>query len=62
MIDFKRSRDKSGEVRKQVRFFKEGSTFNHYAEKYGCIVKTGSDKYPAYEFGYAFPVSYCEGD
>ena len=60
-LDFKRSRDKSGEVRKQVRFFKEGSTFNRYSNNYGCIVESGKN-YPAYEYGYAFPVNYTQGD
>lgn len=57
-LGFKRSRDKSGEVRKQVRFFKEGSTFNCYADTcYGHIVDVGEKK-PALEYGYAFPLFY----
>ena len=58
-LNFKRSRDKSGEVRKQVRFFNEGSTFNCYSEKYGCVVESG-ENYPAIEYGYAFPVKYTQ--
>ena len=58
----KRSKDKSGEIRKQVRFFKEGSTFKNYAKYYGCIVETGKVK-PAIEYGFAFPLIYTlKGD
>lgn len=54
-IGFKRGRSKSGEIRKQVRFFKEGSTFPNYGENPGTIVKSGEIT-PAIEYGYAFPV------
>ncbi|WP_303247195.1 type III-A CRISPR-associated RAMP protein Csm4 [uncultured Methanobrevibacter sp.] len=54
-IGSKRGRSKSGEIRKQVRFFKEGSTFPNYGESYGTIVKSGEIT-PAIEYGYAFPV------
>lgn len=58
----KRSKDKSGEIRKQVRFFKEGSTFKNYAKYYGQIVESGGIK-PAIEYGYAFPLNYTlKGD
>lgn len=58
----KRSTDKSGEIRKQVRFFKEGSTFRIYSKHYGCIVKSGH-KRPAVEYGFAFPIKYTlKGD
>ena len=58
----KRSKDKSGETRKQVRFFKEGSTFKNYAKYYGRIVKSGYIK-PAIEYGFAFPLNYTlKGD
>lgn len=56
-LDSKRGRDKTGEIRKQVRFFKEGSTFPNYDVTYGHIVKSG-DVNPAIEFGYAFPVRF----
>ncbi len=54
-IGSKRGRSKSGEIRKQVRFFKEGSTFPNYGENYGTIIKSGEIT-PAIEYGYAFPV------
>ena len=58
----KRSKDKSGEIRKQVRFFKEGSTFKNYSKHYGCIVESGGIK-PAIEYGFAFPLNYTlKGD
>ena len=56
-LDSKRGRDKSGEIRRQVRFFKEGSTFPNYQKYYGCIVKSG-DVNPAVEYGYAFPIRF----
>lgn len=58
----KRSKDKSGENRKQVRFFKEGSTFKNYSKYYGRIVESGHDR-PAIEYGFAFPLIYTpKGD
>ena len=58
----KRSKDKSGENRKQVRFFKEGSTFKNYSKYYGKIVESGHVR-PAIEYGFAFPVIYTlKGD
>lgn len=54
-IGSKRGKSKLGEIRKQVRFFKEGSTFPNYDEKYGKIVKSGEIT-AAIEYGYAFPV------
>lgn len=59
-IDSKRSIDKSGDIRKQVHFFKEGSTFSHYKKYYGRIVDVGNYK-PAIEYGYAFPIKYGSG-
>ena len=56
-IDSKRGRDKTGEIRKQVRFFKEGSIFPNYQMTYGNIVKSG-DVNPAVEYGYAFPLRF----
>lgn len=58
-IQSKRSIDKSGEVRKQVHFFKEGSTFLHYKKFYGKIVNVGNNR-PAIEYGYAFPIKFVE--
>lgn len=54
-IGLKRSIDKSGDIRKQVHFFKEGSTFLHYKKYYGRIVDVGNYK-PAIEYGFAFPI------
>ena len=56
-IDSKRGRDKSGEIRKHVRFFKEGSVFPNYQMNYGSIVKSGEVN-PAFEYGYAFPIRF----
>ena len=53
-IESKRGRDKSGEIRKQVRFFKEGSVFPNFQLTYGNIVKSGEIN-PAFEYGYAYP-------
>ena len=53
-IGSKRGRDKSGEIRKQVRFFKEGSVFPNFQLTYGNIVKSGEIN-PAFEYGYAYP-------
>jgi len=53
----KRSIDKSGDVRKQVHFFKEGSTFPHCKKFYGEIIDVGNFK-PAIEYGFAFPIKY----
>lgn len=56
-IASKRGRDKSGEIRKQVRFFKEGSVFPNYQMTYGNVVRSG-DVSPAVEYGYAFPIGF----
>ena len=56
-ISSKRGRDKSGEIRKQVRFFKEGSVFSNTSLTYGKIVKSGEVN-PAVEYGYAFPIRF----
>lgn len=55
-IGSKRGRSSAGEIRKQIRFFKEGSLFPVYAEDYGRIVAVGKDS-PAVEYGYAFAVN-----
>ena len=60
-IDSKRGRHHSGEIRKEVKFFKEGSTFPNYQVTYGNLVKS-SDVNPAVEYGYAFPVRFNRGD
>lgn len=57
-IGFKRSISRSFEIRKQVRFFKEGSSFSGERDYYGMIVHTGEN---AVEYGYAFPLRYCRG-
>ena len=57
-IEFKRSISRSFDIRKQVRFFKEGSSFKGSKEFYGKIVSTGKN---AIEYGYAFPLKYYEG-
>ena len=56
-IGSKRGRDKSGEIRKQFRFFKEGSVFPNFQMTYGNIFKSGKDN-PAVEYGYAYPVRF----
>ena len=56
-IESKRGRDKSGEIRKQVRFFKEGSVFPNFQLTYGNIVKSGEIN-PAFEYGYAYPLRF----
>lgn len=56
-IESKRGRHPSGEIRKEVKFFKEGSTFPNYQYTYGRIVESG-DVNPSVEYGYAFPVRY----
>lgn len=58
-IGSKRGRDKSGEIRKQVRFFKEGSIFPNFQLTYGNIVKSG-DINPAIEYGYAYPLRFSK--
>lgn len=60
-IDSKRGRHSSGDLRKKVKFFKEGSTFSNYQLTYGCIIKSGNAK-PAVEYGYAFPIRFAKGD
>lgn len=60
-IDSKRGRHHSGEIRKEIKFFKEGSTFPNYQLTYGNIIKSG-DVNPAVEYGYAFPVRFNRGD
>ena len=60
-IDSKRGRHPSGEIRKEVKFFKEGSTFPNYQLTYGNIFKS-SDVNPAVEYGYAFPVRFNRSD
>jgi CRISPR-associated protein Csm4 len=56
-IGSKRGRSVEGELRRQVRFFKEGSIFPVFNEFCGKIVDSGTN-YPAVEYGYAFPVRY----
>lgn len=56
-IGSKRGRDKSGEIRKQVRFFKEGSIFPNFKLNYGNVLKSG-DVNPAVEYGYAYPIRF----
>lgn len=60
-IDSKRGRHPSGEIRKEIKFFKEGSTFPNYQLTYGNIIKSG-DVNPAIEYGYAFPVRFNRSD
>ena len=56
-IASKRGRDRAGEIRKQIRFFKEGSTFPNFQKNYGCIVKSGEVN-PSVEYGYAFSLGF----
>ena len=55
----KRGRDKSGEIRNQIRFFKEGSTFRNSKEVYGQLVDVGVN-FPAIEYGFAYIIKYSE--
>lgn len=57
----KRGRHASNDIRKEIKFFKEGSTFSNYQFTYGKIVDSGN-KYPAIEYGYAFPIMFNMGD
>lgn len=51
-IGSKRGRSSSGEIRKQVRFFKEGSTFKHTDnDYYGRVVESGKK---SLEYGLAY--------
>lgn len=60
-LSSKRGRSTHGEIRKQHRFFIEGSTFPNYEKYYGQIIHSGMDT-PAVEYGYAFPVGYKKCD
>lgn len=57
----KRGMSSQGDIRKHVRFFKEGSIFPVYKDYYGTIVPSGTDSNPAVEFGFAFPLK-CIGN
>lgn len=59
-IDSKRGKSPAGEIRKQIRFFKEGSIFPNYKAFYGRNIESGKDS-PAIEYGYAFPIK-CKGN
>lgn len=59
-IGSKRGKSAAGEIRKQIRFFKEGSIFPHYKKYYGKIIQSGKDS-PAVEYGFAFPLK-CIGN
>ncbi|MGL4670583.1 MAG: type III-A CRISPR-associated RAMP protein Csm4 [Methanobacteriaceae archaeon] len=54
-IGSKRGRSSSGEIRKEVKFFKEGSVFPHYNKFYGTIIDSGKIQ-KAVEYGFAFPL------
>lgn len=58
-IGSKQGKLSSGEIKKRVKFFKEGSTFpnNNNNQQHGKIVKV-SENAPAIEYGYAFPVNF----
>lgn len=54
-IGSKRGRSPSGEIRKQVRFFKEGSTFKHFDKDfYGQVVQSGPE---SLEYGIAYTLN-----
>ena len=53
----KRARHSSGDLRKQIKFFKEGSTFPNFKELYGMNVSSGVNVKSS-EYGYAFPINY----
>lgn len=52
-IGSKRGKSSSNDIRKQIKFFKEGSVFPYSKEIYGRIVKSGN-KTPAVENGFAY--------
>lgn len=56
-ISSKRGRSQENEIRKQIRFFTEGSVFPAYSEIYGKIVESGKVN-PAVEYGFAFPLRF----
>lgn len=60
-IGSKRGRSSSGEIRKQIRFFNEGSTFPNFQSNYGQIINSGKVN-PSIEYGYAFPIKFNVGD
>lgn len=50
----KRGRSSTGALRREIRFFKEGSTFKSLEKPvYGCLVESGEE---AVEYGLAYPV------
>ena len=59
-IDSKRGKSPAGEIRRQIRFFKEGSIFPNYKAFYGRNIESGKDS-PAIEYGFAFPIK-CKGN
>ncbi|MDR3062856.1 MAG: type III-A CRISPR-associated RAMP protein Csm4 [Methanobrevibacter sp.] len=56
-LDSKRGKSREGELRKQVKFFKEGSVFPKFSNFYGKMIDSGLN-YPAIEYGFAFPVKF----
>lgn len=54
-IDSKRGRSSSNEIRKEVKFFKEGSKFPYYGENFGRVIESGRIN-PAIEYGFAYPI------
>ena len=60
-IDSKRGKGYNGDIRKQIRFFKEGSIFKGKNDFYGRLVPSSTvDSSPSYEYGFAFPLK-CYG-
>ena len=57
----KQGRSKNGEIRKKIRFFKEGSIFKNNKEKYGQIIDSGKQN-PSLEYGYAYKIPYFGGE
>lgn len=56
-IGSKRGKSSFGEIRKQIRFFTEGSIFPYYKKEfYGQNIYSGEHK-PAIEYGYAYPIN-----
>lgn len=58
-LSTKRGRSPKGDIRKKVRFFKEGSIFyiQNSNKFYGKIVESGIEN-PAIEYGFAFPIKF----
>lgn len=57
-ISFKRGISREGNVKRQIRFFNEGSTFSDYEKYYGKVVTSSKN---SVEYGFAFPLRFNGG-